>query len=354
MNQSVITYLKPQIFGLFQKRIDGDDALLELARLRFKQSNLAVELYAENPQALEWLLNFKPYPHTPATVHLSRKINLFDPSAVSMIVDFAKAFQGRVYGFVIHDQREMALDVERYKLAAERLNARLETIQSCPKLFIEYACGLEPDGFVSFFQSIENLQGISCCIDIGHVGISRARKVFRQFHHNVDVWKFKPNHPELPNVINDVDYAVKSALPTALEIIDALKAIDKPLHFHLHDAHPISTFSRYNVCDHLSFFQTFPIPFLFNGTTELDPMYGPSGLSKIVFHAFNKPNFAPTTLTLEIHPIIEGRKSLDDGAYLFNHWTDKTNAEQMNRWLSVIVDNYRLLESELRDLGISN
>jgi len=36
--------------GLFEKRIEGDDALLELARLRFKQARMGAEMHAATPQ----------------------------------------------------------------------------------------------------------------------------------------------------------------------------------------------------------------------------------------------------------------------------------------------------------------
>jgi hypothetical protein len=37
----------PPLHALFQRRVDGDDALLRLARLRFEQAGLAAEVYAD-------------------------------------------------------------------------------------------------------------------------------------------------------------------------------------------------------------------------------------------------------------------------------------------------------------------
>ena len=68
---------KPPVLGLFQKRIDGDDALLALARLRFKEAGLGTEYYAETPAQLDALLQFKPTPETPAVAHLDRGLDLF-------------------------------------------------------------------------------------------------------------------------------------------------------------------------------------------------------------------------------------------------------------------------------------
>ena len=46
----------PPVLGLFQKRFEGDDALLELARRRFEQAGLGAEMYAGTPEELEWML----------------------------------------------------------------------------------------------------------------------------------------------------------------------------------------------------------------------------------------------------------------------------------------------------------
>ena len=43
----------PALHALFQCGVDGDDALLRLARLRFDQAGLAAEVYADNPDQLE-------------------------------------------------------------------------------------------------------------------------------------------------------------------------------------------------------------------------------------------------------------------------------------------------------------
>jgi len=42
--------MKYKTLGLFDKRIEGDDRLLELARLRFRQAGLGAELHAGSPE----------------------------------------------------------------------------------------------------------------------------------------------------------------------------------------------------------------------------------------------------------------------------------------------------------------
>lgn len=50
------------------------------------------------------------------------------------------------------------------------------------------------------------------------------------------------------------------------------------------------------------------------------------------------------TMTLEIHaPVPAMRRDLGEHRHLFEHWSDRTNAEQMNHWLDVLLRNHRLL-----------
>ena len=93
----------PPLLALFQKRIEGDDALLHLAGVRFKEAGLGTEFYADTIAELEQLLRFKPAPETPAVAHLSRGINLFTEESRKLVIDFAGSFKDQVFGLVIHD-----------------------------------------------------------------------------------------------------------------------------------------------------------------------------------------------------------------------------------------------------------
>ena len=64
------------VHALFQQRIDGDDALLKLAGLRFAQMGAAAEVYADTPDQLEYVLQFVPSHERLPMVHLSRGINV--------------------------------------------------------------------------------------------------------------------------------------------------------------------------------------------------------------------------------------------------------------------------------------
>ena len=120
---------QPPILGLFQKRIDGDDALLELASRRFREGGLGTEFYVETPAELHGLIPFKPTPETPAVAHLDRGLDLFSDEGRSRVVDFAQHFGHDVFGFVIHDQARIATALDNYLKAIRKLTNRLKNIK---------------------------------------------------------------------------------------------------------------------------------------------------------------------------------------------------------------------------------
>lgn len=332
----------PPLLALFQKRIDGDDALLHLAGLRFKEAGLGTEFYADTPVELEQLLRFKPAPETPAVAHLARDIHLFTEESRKLIIDFASSFKDQVFGFVIHDQVEIANSFDNYLAALRKMESRLKEVDGSPFLFIEYAVGLEPEIFIGLFKAIRDLEHVSACIDIGHIGLHHARIAYSRNHPGKDVCAITPHDPELPEVIEDVQGAVRSSLDAVIDVIRALGYLGKPLHFHLHDAHPLSTLSLIGISDHLSFLDEIPIPFKHKGRKSLDPMFGPPGLNRIVTESLRLLGPDRVSFSLEIHPT-EGRLPLDEESFLFKHWEDKGNAERMNYWLSVLLRNHQLV-----------
>lgn len=339
---SIAASSTPPILGLFQKRIEGDDCLLALAKKRFEQTGLGAEFYAGQPDELDRQLNFKPANEAPAVAHLSRGINLFDPSSRAQVLEFSRRFAGRVFGLVIHDQQELVSQPDGYLGAVRELNARLEGVPQCPWLFIEYATGLEPSLFAQFAEAIAPCHRTSVCVDVGHVGIWQTRAAFAALHPGRNVCDLKPRHPAMPALVADVQRATATALPTVRQLIQRLGAIRKPAHFHLHDGHPASTFSPFGVSDHLSFLAEIPLPFEHCGRRALPLLFGPDGLKGMLATALAALGWPRCSFTLEIHPP-EGRLPLDDAAALFNHWSDKTNAERMNHWLAVLRENQQLV-----------
>jgi len=186
----------PPLMALFQKRVEGDDALLDLAGLRFKEGGLGTEFYAETPMELERLLRFKPTPEAPAIVHLSRGINLFEEESHLLINEFAGSFKDQVFGLVIHDQIEIATRFEGYLDVLRKMESRLREVHVSPYLFIEYAVGLEPECFIELFRAVLELDRVSACIDIGHIGLWQTRAAYSRNHPGKDVRAVTPHDPE--------------------------------------------------------------------------------------------------------------------------------------------------------------
>lgn len=348
----------PDIFALFQKRFKGDDALLHLAQLRFGQVGLGTEFYVETPEELEWLLHFKPSPQTPAMAHLSRKINLFDKQWRTLLAEYAYRFRNRILGFVIHDQIEAASRFDDYAGVLRDTISALAAITDAPTLYLEYAAGIDPELFVRVFSSFDEAAGLGACVDIGHVGLWRVRQAFAEMHPGQDVCALPLGDKH--HLISDIQKAAGCASDKVVEVVKALGPSARPVHFHLHDGHPLSTASPYGICDHLSFFDEVPISFVCPSSHSSDctdkrflpPMFGRSGLSKILGAALEFINQGRLSFTLEIHPGSSGsggsnKRALADADHLFLHWQDKTNAERMNGWLQVLADHYRFIMDEI-------
>lgn len=326
--------------GLFQKRIDGDDFLMELARLRFEQVRLGIEIHAGTPDELEPILLFKPWPEARVIVHLPREFDLCQSRLE--ILELARHTAVRTYGLVLHDHPSLPARLREYVAAAEALDASLRTIDRAPLIFIEYAAGLDLQAFAEFATSIRDLPRISVCIDTGHVGIWQTRQTYARAHPGEDVCALKSRPPHLCERMPDVDAAVQSALPAVLRLVEVLGGLGKPLHFHLHDGHPLSTVSPFGVADHLSFLASVPLPFEYRGRPSAPLMFGPGGLLAIRDLALKLLGHDQVSFTLEIHPTGE-RLPLADVALLFAHWRDLTNAEKMNHWLDLLAQNHALL-----------
>ena len=71
-------------------------------------------------------------------------------------------------------------------------------------------------------------------------------------------------------------------------------------------------------------------------------MFKPTGFNRITDLAVKILSPEQLSFTLEIHPKFD-KAPLNGYSHFFDHWTDKTHAEQMNHWLSVLVHNHRLL-----------
>jgi hypothetical protein len=339
------------ILGLFDKRIDGDDCLLELARRRFQATGLGAEMHAGTPEQLEWMLKFRPFPDTPVVVHLARDLHLMVPDHRQRILRFAAQFAGRIHGMVMHDHPDMLRQGAEYLESVRELAVALQSIQQCPLLFIEYATGLSPHDYARCLATMRNLGAISACVDIGHVGGWCARQAYAQLHPGESVFALKQQNDRLPRVIADVEQAVQTALPAVVELIAALGKLGKPVHFHLHDGHPLSTINPLGISDHLSFLRELRLGFEYLGRRATPLLFGPSGLERITVQALRSLGPARVSFSLEIHPTTD-QLDLGDSAPLFRHWHDKTNAERMNHWLAELGENQALLKTLLQKAAV--
>jgi hypothetical protein len=343
--QSVSGY----VHALFQQRVDGDDALLKLAGLRFAQMGVAAEVYAHTPDHLEYVLQFVPSHARLPVVHLSRGINVLHRRDRAVVGEFADRFAGRIAGLVVHDKREMAAQTDRLLAAMRELNARLCERPDGPLVFLEYAAGLDRGWFIEVAERLQAAERVSCCIDVGHIGLRQAAARFGDSHPGLNLKKLSPADDRLPDLVADIQDAVGSALPHVLEVTRSLARLGKHLHFHLHDGHPLISGLR----DHFSFLTRLPIPFSYQGRRSLSMMYGPGGLASIVAAALEACPPQGVSFTLEVHQV-EGRLPLNDAAWLFPHWQDTTNAERMNYWLSVLSENAMLISQHAdHDLSLS-
>src|SRR5262245_65249442 len=127
MNSSI----SPRVLtlGLFEKRIEGDDCLLELARRRFQQARMGAEMHAGDSGQLYGLMKFRPAEDSPWVVHLPRDFHLSDERIQERILDLASRFAGRVHGLVIHDHPDMAWHPEDAVQAAREMDSRLAPIE---------------------------------------------------------------------------------------------------------------------------------------------------------------------------------------------------------------------------------
>jgi hypothetical protein len=334
----------PPIHALFQQRIAGDDALLKLASLRFAQQGLAAETYADTPGQLERVLRYvPPHPRLP-TVHLNRGLNMLRERDRNLVEEFAARFAGRLSGMVVHDHADMGEQTGNLVAALRELDTRLARSPGAPWLFLEYAAGLDPGWFVEVAEQLKDTDRISCCIDVGHVGIRQAGARFGRDHPGLSLRSLSAADERLPGLVTAVQDAVASALPDVLAMTRSIGRLGKNVHFHLHDGHPLVG----GLADHFTFLMRLPVPFSHAGRQSLATMYGPAGLTAIAAAATAAIGLDRVSFTLEIHQV-EGRLPLGDAEGVFRHWQDITNAERMNYWLSVLAQNAMLASAAIPD-----
>jgi len=334
--------VQPKVLAMLcTQGIAGDDALLRLARERFREAGVGGEFYPDNPDEFRQLDKFTPA-NLPCTVHLPRYLDLTNEATLDEVMKYAQIGSNRFHGMILHDNDAFVGAPYDVTAALREADRRLDAIDGRAMLFVEYAAGNPPDMFAAQFEENRDLLYVSACIDISHVGIKACQTAFARVFPGKDVCSLKSDSPHLPDFIEEVQQAMDEARSVTMSLIRRLAALKKPLHFHLHDGHPASTLSKYGVSDHLSFLQTVRVPFRVNGSQTLRGIYGPNGLRDLVKLAMSLLPPEMLSFTIEVHPQ-EGRKPLGIHGGLFTHWKDQTNAERMNYWIEMLLQNAMLV-----------
>ena len=161
---------------------------------------MPAEVYAENPDQLEYLLGYVPEHDTLPVVHLNRSADLLRQSGRDLIESFATRFAGRVAGLVVHNKQLIA---QRLADVADTMRA-LGTPQTAnsgrPIVYLEYATGLPVDRFAALSEQLAGVELASLCIDIGHVAIQHARSVSLTSHSGATWSNLSLTDPRLPEV----------------------------------------------------------------------------------------------------------------------------------------------------------
>ncbi len=282
-----------------------------------------------------------PHPRLP-TVHLNRGLNMLRGGDRDLVAEFGRRFAGRLSGLVVHDQPEMGGQTANLVAALRDLDRRLARWPGAPWVFLEYAAHLEPGWFVEVAERLQGTDRISCCLDIGHIGVRQAGARFAREHQELSLHSLSPADERLPRLVTEVQDAVVAAPQDIIAMTRSIGPLGKNVHFHLHDGHPLIG----GLADHFTFLRRLPVPFSHAGRQSLAMMYGPAGLAAIVAAATDAIGRDRVSFTLEIHQV-EGRLPVGDAEGLFGHWPDLTNAERMNYWLSVLAQNAMLVKEAI-------
>ena len=196
-------------------------------------------MYADTPDHLGYVLQFVPSHARLPIVHLSRGINVLHGRDRAVVREFADRFAGHVAGLVVHDKREMAAKTDRLPGRDAELDAHLLRAPGqsprFPRVRRRTGSRLVHRGG----GGLQAAERISCCIDVGHIGLRQATAWFKRRHPGLDLKKLSPVDDRLPGLVADVQDAVGSALPHVLAVIRSLRRLGKHVHFHLHDGHPL-------------------------------------------------------------------------------------------------------------------
>ncbi len=339
----------PVINGLLNYHIKGDEALLYLGCSRYTQAGFGVELHPGTPAHMQEILKFIPEGSS-STAHLPYSVVL-DHDDTEKICDFAAAGGNLIRGYILHDtayyreNSEAGLDLIR--LLSRKLEGKTSGV-----VFLEYAAGLPFELYYAIAEKISNLSNIGICIDIGHIAIKAIGIELSKVLPAQDLRTLKPGADLNYDKYKLVAQAVEAGRKFALEFIEQLTGIGNYVHFHLHDGHPLSTFSPYGVRDHIPFF--WEIPTYLSEVGAVGGLYGVAGLRRILSLALANIAAEKLSLTLEIHPQPGLKELTAENLGYFSEWQDLINAKAMNFWMDLVIQNCMITRDLCRDLGREN
>ena len=145
-------------------------------------------------------------------VHLNRGVNVLNEPSRAVVGEFADRFAGRIAGLVVHDKREMGEQTDRLLSGLRELDARLRERPDGPLVFLEHAAGHEPGWYIEVAERLRDAERVSCCIDVGHLGVRQASARFGRSHPGLSLGSLSPEDGRLPDLAADVQEAVASAV----------------------------------------------------------------------------------------------------------------------------------------------
>ena len=269
------------VYGLFQRRVAGDDALLELAGLRFTQfgpGRRGVCRHAGGARACPAVRAAPSAPaHGPPEPRRQRAARA-GPRRRSGNSPTASRAASR--GLVVHDKREMG-DADRPACSACCASSTRASCGGRPARSSSSSTppAWSPAWFVEVAERLQDAERVSCCIDVGHVGIRQASARFARSHPGLSLRDLSPQDDRLPELAADVQDAVGRRRWG--------RARRHPLDRRGSASTCISTCTTGiplipGLPDHFTFLTRLPIPFSYQGRRSLSMMYGPGGLASIV------------------------------------------------------------------------
>lgn len=273
---------KKKIVGIFADRIPGEDKILELQKTRYEEMGIGAEMYCRSPEHLEHLLKFKPDNKNITTAHPPYESNLVNANSIGEYAD-------NLYGLIVHDHAVYYSNLNGLKDA-------LNNIRVKPTIFIEYSAFASLDQFRELFELIKAIDNISICLDTGHLALRIVYDIFKEkssdniFDYREDGAKFKDLEKALPKIKE----SVKETAPRLVDYVASFAGKGKPIHLHIHDAHPLSKTFPNSLSDHQSFFGPAKIKLNGQETIELPKLIGIEDLKQILSHDFS--------VNIEVHP----------------------------------------------------